>query len=76
MMTELFSDAHFWVGVAFLLFVGLMVAVGVHKLAWNVLGESGRKVQAQLDEAASLRAEAQRLFLGGGEHLCGLLLRR
>ena len=64
MMTELFSDAHFWVGVAFLLFIGLMVAVGVHKLAWNVLGESGRKVQAQLDEAASLRAEAQSLLEG------------
>ena len=64
MMTELFSDAHFWVGVAFLLFLGLMVAVGVHKLAWNVLGESGRKVQAQLDEAAGLRAEAQSLLEG------------
>ena len=64
MMTELFSDAHFWVGVAFLLFLGLMVAVGVHKLAWNVLGESGRKVQSQLDEAASLRAEAQSLLEG------------
>ena len=63
-MTELFSDAHFWVGVAFLLFLGLMVAVGVHKLAWNVLGESGRKVQSQLDEAASLRAEAQSLLEG------------
>ncbi len=61
-MTELFSDAHFWVGVAFLLFLGLMFAVGVHKLAWNVLGESGRKVQAQLDEAAGLRAEAQSLL--------------
>lgn len=63
-MTELFSDAHFWVGVAFLLFVVLMVSVGVHKLAWNTLGESGRKVQAHLDEAAHLRAEAQTLLEG------------
>jgi F-type H+-transporting ATPase subunit b len=61
-MTELFSDAHFWVGVAFLLFVILMVAVGVHRIAWNALGESGRKVQAHLDEAAQLRAEAQTLL--------------
>ena len=61
-MTELFSDAHFWVGVAFVLFMLLMVAVGVHKLVWNALGESGRKVQAHLDEAAQLRAEAQTLL--------------
>lgn len=63
-MTELISDAHFWVGVAFLLFLVLMVAVGVHKLAWNALGASGLKVQAHLDEAAQLRAEAQTLLAG------------
>jgi F-type H+-transporting ATPase subunit b len=62
MMTELLTDAHFWVGVAFVIFLGLMVFLGVHKLAWNALGESGRKVQAQLDEAAALRAEAQALL--------------
>ena len=61
-MTELFSDAHFWVGVACVLVMLLMVAVGVHKLVWNALGESGRKVQAHLDEAAQLRAEAQTLL--------------
>jgi len=63
-MTELLTDAHFWVGIAFLLFMVLMVAVGVHKLAWNALGESGRKVQAHLDEAAHLRDEAQSLLAG------------
>ena len=61
-MTELLMDAHFWVGVAFVLFLVLMVYVGVHKLAWKVLGDSGAKVQAQLDEAANLRAEAQALL--------------
>jgi F-type H+-transporting ATPase subunit b len=61
-LTELLMDAHFWVGVAFVLFVLLMFRVGVHKMAWNALGESGRKVQAQLDEAASLRAEAAALL--------------
>ena len=61
-MTELFTDAHFWVGIAFVLFVMLMFAVGVHKLVLNALDESGRKVQAHLDEAAHLRAEAQTLL--------------
>lgn len=59
---ELFADAHFWVGVAFVIFLGILVAVGVHKLAWNVLGDAGRKVQAQLDEAEALRKEAQGLL--------------
>lgn len=63
-LTELLADAHFWVGVAFVLFLALMFAVGVHKLAWKALGDSGLKVQAQLDEAAALRAEAQTLLDG------------
>ena len=61
-LSELLLDAHFWVGVAFVIFLLLMVRLGIHKMAWDVLGESGRKVQAQLDEAASLRAEAAALL--------------
>ncbi len=61
-MQELILDSHFWVGVAFVVFVGVLAKVGVHKLAWTKLGETGAKVQAQLDEAASLRAEAQELL--------------
>jgi F-type H+-transporting ATPase subunit b len=59
---ELLTDAHFWVGVAFVTFILVLVAVGVHKLAWKVLGDAGAKVQAQLDEAESLRREAQALL--------------
>ncbi|HEX5377253.1 MAG TPA: F0F1 ATP synthase subunit B [Phenylobacterium sp.] len=61
-LIEMFRDSHFWVGVAFVIFVLLMVRFGVHKLAWNALGESGRKIQAQLDEATRLREEAQGLL--------------
>ena len=62
MIQELLLDAHFWVGVAFLVFLLLMLRFGVHKLLWNALGESGRKVQTQLDEAQALRNEAQALL--------------
>lgn len=61
-MMELLQDAHFWVGVAFFVFAGILVAAGVHKLAWTMLGDAGRKVQAQLDEAERLRLEAQSLL--------------
>ena len=59
---ELLTDAHFWVGVAFIVFLGILVYAGVHSLAWKHLGEAGDKVRAQLDEANRLREEAQALL--------------
>src|SRR4030095_7795837 len=59
---ELLMDAHFWVGAAFVVFVGILVFAGAHKFAWKALGDAGAKVQAQLDEAEALRREAQNLL--------------
>jgi F-type H+-transporting ATPase subunit b len=59
---ELLLDAHFWVGAAFVVFLGILAMAGVHRFAWKALGDAGAKVQAQLDEAAALRAEAQALL--------------
>lgn len=61
-MLELLLDEHFWVGVAFVVLMGILVRVGVHKLAWTALGDAGAKVQAQLDEAEALREEAEALL--------------
>jgi len=61
---QLLIDAHFWVGVALVVFLGILVFAGVHKFAWKALGDAGAKVQAQLDEAAALRNEAQALLDG------------
>ncbi len=61
---ELLTDAHFWVGVAFVVFLAVLVMAGVHKLAWKALGDAGDKVRAQLDEANRLREEAQQLLSG------------
>ena len=57
---ELLLDAHFWVGVALVVFLGILVMAGVHKFAWKALGDAGAKVQAQLDEANALRSEIGR----------------
>jgi F-type H+-transporting ATPase subunit b len=59
---ELLLDSHFWVAIAFLVFVGVLVAAGVHKLVLKALDDAGAKVQAQLDEAEGLRREAQDLL--------------
>ena len=59
---ELLTDAHFWVGIAFVVFLAILVMAGVHKFAWKALGDAGDKVRAQLDEANQLREEAQALL--------------
>ena len=59
---ELLTEAHFWVGAAFVVFLAILVAAGVHKFAWKALGDAGASVQAQLDEANHLREEAQALL--------------
>ncbi|MFI4965484.1 MAG: ATP F0F1 synthase subunit B [Caulobacterales bacterium] len=59
---HLFLEAHFWVGVAFVVFLVVLALAGVHTFAWNALGAAGAKVRAQLDEANGLREEAQALL--------------
>lgn len=61
-MLELLRDGHFWVGVALVVLLGILVMVGVHKMVWKVLGDAGAKVQAELDEANRLREEAQAIL--------------
>jgi F-type H+-transporting ATPase subunit b len=59
---ELLTSAHFWVGIAFIVFLAILVMAGVHRFAWKALGDAGAKIQAQLDEATQLREEAQALL--------------
>ena len=55
-------EAEFWVAVAFVIFVGVLVYVGVPKMLLNALDERGKRVQAELDEARRLKEEAQKLL--------------
>ena len=61
-LTKLLLDSHFWVGVAFVVFLLILGAAGVHRMALKFLDDAGAKVQAQLDEADALRNEAQALL--------------
>ncbi|MGA0602379.1 ATP F0F1 synthase subunit B [Caulobacter sp. KR2-114] len=61
-LKDLVQDAEFWVGVAFLVFIGLLVYLKVPGALAGVLDSRGQKIQAQLDEANQLREEAQRLL--------------
>jgi F-type H+-transporting ATPase subunit b len=59
---DLLTEAHFWVGLAFVVFIVILGVAGVHRFAWKALGEAGDKVRAQLDEANRLREDAQALL--------------
>ena len=53
----MFNDA-FFVAVGFVLFVALLGYLGVHRTLMKSIDERGAKIQAELDEAKRLRAEA------------------
>lgn len=54
-----FSDPTFWVAVGFLIFVVLTVRP-IAKAALTALDDRAERIKAQLDEAQTLREEAQR----------------
>ena len=58
----MFAEPEFWVAVAFLIFVGILVYVGVPKMLLSALDDRARRVQAELDEARRLKEEAQKLL--------------
>jgi F-type H+-transporting ATPase subunit b len=55
-------NAEFWVGVAFLLFVGLAIYMGVHRMILDALDQRSARIKAELDEALRLKQEAQKLL--------------
>jgi len=57
-----FAEPEFWVAVAFLIFVGILVYVGVPKMLLGALDDRAKRVQAELDEARRLKEEAQKLL--------------
>jgi F-type H+-transporting ATPase subunit b len=59
---ELLQEAEFWVGVAFVLFVGLMVWLKAPAMAIKQLDAKADKIRAELAEAERLRKEAEGLL--------------
>ena len=57
------ANAEFWVGVGLLIFLGIVIFVAKAPKAINAaLDAKSAKIQADLDEAARIREEAQRLL--------------
>lgn len=57
-----FSNPDFWVGAGLVIFIGIVIAAGAPKAIAASLDGKASKIQADLDEAARLRAEAETLL--------------
>jgi F-type H+-transporting ATPase subunit b len=55
-------DAEFWVTVAFVIFVGVLIYFRAHKMAIDAIDARRARIQAELDDARRLREEAQALL--------------
>ena len=57
-----FSNPELWVAFGLIIFFGIVAWAGVPKLVAGLLDAKAAKIQAELDEAARLRAEAEALL--------------
>jgi F-type H+-transporting ATPase subunit b len=55
-------NAEFWVAVAFVIFVGLMIYMGLHRSILDALDQRSARIKAELDEALRLKDEAHKLL--------------
>ena len=56
----MFQDPTFWVAVAFVILLGVAFYLKVHRALISKLDERAARIKAQLDEAQTLREEAQK----------------
>jgi F-type H+-transporting ATPase subunit b len=56
------TEPEFWVAVAFVIFVGVLVYVGVPRKILDALDQRSARIKAELDEARRLREEAGQLL--------------
>jgi F-type H+-transporting ATPase subunit b len=62
-MTEALAETENWVALGFLLFLGLLVYLGVHRKVIAALDQRGARIKAELDDARRLREEAHALLI-------------
>jgi len=59
---ERLQDPETWVAIAFLIFLGVLAYLGVHKIAMKALDDRTGRIKAELDEARKLKDEAAELL--------------
>jgi len=58
-MIEFISEPETWVAVAFVIFAGILIRLGVPNMLLKHLDDRSARIKAELDEALKLRKEAE-----------------
>jgi F-type H+-transporting ATPase subunit b len=61
-MMEFFQQPENWVAICFVIFMGVLAYVGVHRKMLDALDHRSARIKAELDEARRLRDEAGKLL--------------
>src|SRR5687768_10215460 len=61
-MIAMLSDPSFWTAIAFVIFVGLLGYLGVHRQLTKALDNRADRIKSELDEARRLKDEALALL--------------
>jgi F-type H+-transporting ATPase subunit b len=56
------NDAEFWVALAFVVFLGLLGYLGVHRIVAKSLDDRAARIKAELDDARKIKDEAVELL--------------
>jgi F-type H+-transporting ATPase subunit b len=56
------NDAEFWVALAFVVFLGLLGYLGVHRIVAKSLDDRAARIKAELDDARKIKDEAVQLL--------------
>lgn len=59
---HILMEAETWVAVAFVIFLGILAYVGVHRTILDTLDKRSARIKTELDEARQLRDEAKKLL--------------
>ncbi len=59
---HMLMEAETWVAIAFVIFLGILAYVGVHRTILDALDKHSARIKAELDEARQLRDEAVKLL--------------
>ncbi len=63
-MLEQLYEAEFWVAIAFVIFVLIIVRLGVHRTVIGALDDRSKRIAGELDNARKMREEAQSILAG------------
>lgn len=61
-MLSMLMTPEFWVAVAFVIFLGILGYVGVHRTLLDTLDKRSARIKSELDEARALKEEARKIL--------------